>query len=52
MKDVETESTWDVSLGLGITGPLEGRALQPIPSLTSFDWAWEDFYPESEIYQP
>ncbi len=52
LKDVETGSAWDASLGLAIEGPLKGQALQPVPSLTSFDWAWEDFYPESQYYLP
>jgi len=50
--DAETGSTWDADLGLAIAGPLKGQALQPIPSLTAYDWAWEDFYPGSEIHQP
>ena len=52
LKDGETGSTWDVRLGLATDGPLKGQGLQPVPSLTSFDWAWLDFYPVSEIYRP
>jgi hypothetical protein len=50
--DNETNSRWDVALGLGIDGELKGEALQPIPSSTAFDWAWFDFYPDSEMYLP
>lgn len=50
--DGETGSTWDVARGLAIDGPLRGEALQSVPSSTSFDWAWRDFYPESEFYEP
>jgi hypothetical protein len=50
--DVETGTTWDVVRGLALEGPLEGEALQPVPSTTSYDWAWFDFYPDSELYQP
>jgi hypothetical protein len=50
--DQETGSTWDLSRGLAIEGPLAGEGLQPVPSLSSFDWAFRDFYPEGEIYQP
>jgi hypothetical protein len=50
--DVETGSSWDVRIGIAKDGPLTGQGLQPIPSLTSYDWAWEDFYPSSEFYQP
>ena len=52
LMDAETGSTWDAKTGLATAGPLKGQALQPIPSLTAYDWAWEDFYPDSEIYQP
>jgi hypothetical protein len=50
--DRETGSTWEANIGLATAGPLKGEALQPAPSLTSFDWAWEDFYPDSEYYHP
>lgn len=52
LKDRETGSTWEASIGLATAGPLKGEALQPLPGLTSFDWAWEDFYPESKFYHP
>lgn len=52
IKDAETGSTWEAGTGLATAGPLKGEALQPLPSLTSFDWAWEDFFPESEYYRP
>ena len=50
--DLETGSKWDISRGLATEGPLSGTSLQSIPSLSSFDWAWRDFYPGSEFYQP
>ena len=50
--DEETGTRWDAARGLAIEGPLLGLSLQPIPSLSSFDWAWKDFYPDTEFYQP
>jgi hypothetical protein len=50
--DQETGSTWEISRGLAVEGPLTGEGLQPVPSLSSFDWAFNDFYPHGEIYQP
>ena len=50
--DLETSSVWDVNRGLATSGPLEGSSLRAVPSLSSFDWAWDDFYPDSEIYSP
>ena len=50
--DSETGSTWDLSLGLATDGPLKGKSLQPVPSSSAYDWAWRDFYPESDFYKP
>lgn len=50
--DAETGSIWDPIRGLAQDGPLRGKALQPVPSMSSFDWAWLDFYPETEFYKP
>lgn len=50
--DEQTNSTWDVSRGLATAGPLQGQALQPLPTLSSFDWAWQDFYPDGDFYTP
>jgi hypothetical protein len=50
--DVNTGSTWDITRGLATSGPLKGQSLQSVPSLSSYDWAWLDFYPETEFYQP
>lgn len=50
--DVETGSSWDVSRGLATAGPLTGRSLQPVPTLSAFDWAFSDFYPDASFYQP
>jgi len=50
--DTETGSTWDLSRGLATEGSLKGQSLQAIPSLSSYDWAWRDFYPGTEFYQP
>ena len=50
--DEETGSTWDVTRGLATAGPLTGQGLQPVPSSSAYDWAWRDFYPDTEFYQP
>ncbi|MCJ7659901.1 MAG: hypothetical protein MUO67_12185 [Anaerolineales bacterium] len=33
-------------------GPLTGEILHPVLSLSSFDWVWKDFYPQSEFFVP
>lgn len=50
--DVETGSTWDMTRGLATAGPLRGKALQPVPSASAYDWAWLDFYPDSALFEP
>lgn len=50
--DVETGSVWDVTRGLATAGPLAGQSLQPVPTLSSFDWAFADFYPGAQFYEP
>ena len=50
--DEETGSTWNITRGLATGGPLMGEGLQGVPSSSSFDWAWEDFYPETHFYEP
>ena len=48
--DVQTGSVWELARGLAVEGPLRGEVLQQVPYITSYDWAWEDFYPHSEFY--
>lgn len=50
--DLETGSTWDLSRGLAVDGPLQGEGLQSVPGSSSYDWAWRDFYPNAEFYSP
>jgi hypothetical protein len=50
--DAETGSRWDVARGLAIEGSLQGQALIGVPSSSAFDWAWLDFYPQSNFYRP
>lgn len=49
--DAETGSVWDITRGVAIDGPLRGTGLQQIPYVTSFDWAWEDFFPHTTFYK-
>ena len=50
--DLETGSVWDLRRGLAKEGPLAGEGLQSVPSLSSYDWAFKDFYPGGDFYQP
>lgn len=50
--DEQSGSVWDPALGLAREGPFEGKVLRPVPSSTAFEWAWLDFFPESDFYSP
>ena len=50
MRDRNTGSLWDPASGKATAGPLNGQALRELPYSTALDWAWKDFYPESEFY--
>ncbi len=48
--DNGTASVWDPVRGVATEGALKGTTLQQVPFITSFDWAWLDFYPHSSTY--
>lgn len=50
LEDEETGSKWDLQRGVAISGPMRGTVLQKVPYVSSFDWAWRDFYPDSEFW--
>jgi hypothetical protein len=50
--DMETGTSWDIPRGIALSGPLKGQALGAVPSLSSFDWAFVDFYPDGDFYSP
>ena len=50
--DEQTGSTWSQFTGKATAGPLEGRRLQRLAFVSSYDWAWEDFFPHSRLYDP
>ena len=50
--DEQTGSTWSQFTGKATAGPLEGRRLERLAFVSSYDWAWEDFFPHSRLYDP
>ncbi|MDZ7779012.1 MAG: DUF3179 domain-containing protein [Gemmatimonadota bacterium] len=49
--DRETGSTWRLD-GLAVSGPLEGRRLEPVAeSYVAFWFAWADFHPETWVWR-
>ena len=52
MRDEQTGSRWSAAQGIALSGPLEGTQLTPLPWFVSFWFAWSDFYPTTDVYQP
>ncbi len=50
--DTQTGSEWDPFTGEATSGSLKGTRLTRLAWVSSFDWAWEDFFPHSRFYQP
>lgn len=48
--DEETGSSWDIRLGVSTDGPLRGTVIQRAPYISSFDWAWRDFFPQTDFW--
>lgn len=47
--DIETGTTWSI-LGKGTAGPLEGSALTFVPHRNEFWFAWQAFFPGSDVW--
>lgn len=48
--DDETGSRWSPMTGRAVAGPLEGLTLARLPAVSSYWFAWRDFYPRTEIW--
>ena len=49
--DEESGAKWDLALGLAQNQEANGETLLRVAYLSSFDWAWTDFHPNSEFYR-
>jgi hypothetical protein len=49
VKDAETGSSWNI-LGEALDGPLAGKQLNQVVAFDHFWFAWQAFYPETEIF--
>ena len=52
MTDRQTGSTWDRVSGRAVSGQLVGSQMERVPFVESFWFAWTDFYPRTELYEP
>ena len=49
--DAETGSRWSAATGRAVSGPLRDLTLARLPAVTSYWFAWRDFYPRTEIWR-
>ena len=50
VRDRETGSSWTIG-GRAISGALAGTRLEPVPHIDAFWFAWQAFYPQTEVYE-
>ena len=51
LADEETGSKWLAFIGQATEGPLKGKTLQRVTSHYSFWFAWNDWHPDTELYE-
>jgi hypothetical protein len=49
LRDKETRTLWDPFTGRGLSGPLAGRVLEPVPFSTALWYAWSAHHPQSQV---
>ena len=52
LRDAETGSLWSPITGEALEGPFAGSRLELVPSTAVFWFAWTDFHPDTELYEP
>lgn len=52
LRDVETNSTWDVASGKAIEGPLTGAQLTRATAYPAFWFGWRGYFPASAVWEP
>lgn len=52
MTDEQTGSTWDLTTGKALEGPLKGKYLEPYPAIVSLIDPWVGFHPEGKVFEP
>ena len=52
VRDLETGSVWSVLTGEAISGDLAGSRLQVLNGFAVFWFAWSDYFPDTDVFQP
>ena len=50
--DRQTQSKWNLQVGLCTEGKLKGKRLRQLSSIPSFTTAWAKYYPASQYWSP
>jgi hypothetical protein len=50
LADAETGSRWSPGTGRAVSGPLRGLTLARLPAVSSYWFAWRDFYPRTAVW--
>lgn len=50
--DRETGSEWSLITGRAEAGPLAGERLEPVSAIPIFWFAWADFFPDGDVWEP
>ena len=52
VRDLETGSVWSVLTGEALSGDLEGSRLEVLNGFAVFWFAWSDYFPDTDIFEP
>ena len=51
VKDVTTETTWNLITGMATKGKFKGHALERLPAMNIYWFAWARYHPETTVYE-
>ena len=51
VKDVTTETTWNLITGIATEGKLRGHTLERLPAMNIYWFAWARYHPETTVYE-
>ena len=52
LRDRETGSVWSVLTGEALSGELAGSRLEVLPGFAVFWFAWSDYFPDTDVFEP
>ena len=52
VRDLETDTQWDIRNGVGISGPLAGQQMERVAAHSAFWFGWRGFFPATDVWEP